>query len=90
MNANGKFFKFSFLLNMILGAIGFLILWGVRALTKNHIAGIIACGVVFLSIALYVNLFIVKKAKLKTPYFIFGTVVNAIFVAVPTVLMMVL
>ncbi len=90
MNANGKFFKFSFFINMILGAIGFLILWAVRAITSNHIAGIIVCGVIFFAIALYVNLFIVKKAKLKTPYFIFGTVVNVIFVAVPTVLMMLL
>ncbi len=90
MKANGKFFKFSFILNFILGAIGFLILWGVRALTSNNIIGIIICSVVFLAIALYVNIFIVKKSKLKTPYFIFGTVVNAIVVAVPTVLMMVL
>ena len=90
MNANGKFFKFSFILNFVLGAIGFLILWAVRAITSNHIAGIIVCGVIFLAIALYINLFIVKKSKLKTPYFIFGTVINAIFVAVPTVLMMML
>ncbi len=90
MKANGKFFKFSFILNMLLGAIGFLILWAVRAITSNSIVGIVICSVIFLTIALYVNIFIVKKSKLKTSYFIFGTVVNAIFVAVPTVLMMVL
>ena len=90
MKANGKFFKFSFALNFILGAIGFLILWAVRALTDNNIIGIIICSVIFLAIALYVNLFIVKKSQLQTPYFIFGTMVNAIVVALPTVLMMVL
>ena len=90
MNANAKFFKFSFVLNFVLGAIGFLILWGIRALTENSIIGIIVCSVIFLAIALYVNIFIVKKSKLKTPYFIFGTVVNAIVVAVPTALMMML
>ena len=90
MKANGKFFKFSFILNFILGAIGFLILWGVRALTENSIVGIIICAVIFLAIALYVNIFIVKKSKLLTPYFLFGTAVNAIVVAVPTVLMMIL
>ena len=89
MKANGKFFKFSFILNMILGALGFLILWAARAITSNNIIGIIICSVIFLAIALYINIFIVKKSKLKTPYFIFGTVVNAIFVAAPTVLMMI-
>jgi hypothetical protein len=90
MKANGKFFKFSFILNFILGAVGFLILWGVRALTENSIVGIIICSVIFLAIALYINIFIVKKSKLLIPYFIFGTVVNAITVALPTMLMMVL
>ncbi len=89
MKANGKFFRFSFILNLLLGGIGFLILWGVRALTSNNIIGIIICSLIFLAIALYVNIFIVKKSKLKTPYFIFGTVVNAIVVALPTVLMMI-
>ena len=90
MKANGKFFGVMFIFNMILGLIGFLILWGVRALTSDSIVGIIICSVIFLAIAVYVNIFVVKKSKLKTPYFIFGTAVNAIFVAVPTVLMMVL
>ena len=89
MKANGKFFKFSFLLNFVLGAIGFLILWGIRALTSNSPVGIIICAALFLAIAVYVNLFIVKKSKLKTPYFIFGVVINAIVVALPTVLMMI-
>ena len=90
MNANAKFFRFSAVLNLILGAIGFLILWGIRALTANNIIGIVICSVVFLAIALFVNIYIVKRSKLKIPYFIFGTAVNAIVVAVPTILMMVL
>lgn len=86
MKANGRFFKFSFLINLILGTIGFLILWPINALSNNHIAGFIVCGVIFIAIALYVNLFIVKRSKLKTPYFIFGTVVNVIVCAGLTVL----
>lgn len=90
MKANGRFFGIMFIFNMILGAIGFLILWGVRAITSNSPVGIVICSVLFLAIAVYVNVFVVKKSKLKTPYFIFGTLVNAVFVALPTVLMMVL
>lgn len=90
MKANGRFFGIVFVFNMILGAIGFLILLGIRALTNNAITAIIICAVVFLAIAVYVNLFIVKKSKLKIPYFIYGTMVNAVFVAVPTALMMLL
>ena len=88
MKANARFFKFSFLINLILGAIGFLILWPVRALSNNHIAGFLVCGVIFTAFALYVNLFIVKRSKLKTKYFIFGTVVNLIVCAGLTALMM--
>ena len=90
MKANGKFFKYMFLLNALLGIIGFLILWAVRAITSNSVIGIIITSVIFLAIACYLNIYIVKKSKLKIPYFLFGTVVNAVFVAVPTVLMMVL
>jgi len=88
MKANSKFFTFSFIFNFILGTIGFLILWPVRALSDNHIAGFIVCGVIFTAIALYVNLFIVKRSKLKTPYFIFGTAVNLIVCAGLTALVM--
>lgn len=88
MKANARFFKFSFLINLILGAIGSLILWPVRALSNNHPAGFIVCGVIFTAVALYVNFFIVKRSKLKTPYFIFGTAVNIIVCAGLTALMM--
>ena len=90
MKANGRFFGVMFVFNMILGLIGFLIMWGVRALTSNSLVGIVICSLIFLVIAAYFNVFVVKKSKLKTPYFIYGTVVNAVFVAVPTILMMVL
>lgn len=88
MKANGKFFSFSFIFNLILGAIGFLILWPVRALSNNSIVGFIVCGVIFAAIAVYVNFFIVKRSKLKTPYFIFGAAVNLIVCAGLTALMM--
>lgn len=90
MKANGRFYGFSTVFNFILGVIGFLILWAVRAITSEHIAGFIVCGVIFLAIATYVNLFIVKRAKLKTLYFVFGTVVNLVVCAGFTALTMLL
>ncbi len=89
MKANGRFFVFSFIFNLILGTLGFLILWGIRALTDEAVAGFIICGVLFAAVALYVNMFIVKRAKLKTPYFIFGTCVNIVFLVLFTVLTMI-
>ncbi len=88
MKANGRFYGFSAVFNLILGVIGFLILWAVRAITSEHIVGFIVCGVIFTACAAYVNLFIVKRAKLKTPYFLFGTVVNLIACAGFTALTM--
>lgn len=88
MKANGRFFVFAFIFNLILGTIGFFILWGIRALTSEAIASFIICGVLFAAIALYVNIFIVKRAKLKMPYFIFGTCVNIVFLVLFTVLTM--
>ncbi len=85
MKANGKFFKFSFIFNIVLGAIGFLILWLICSVTDKALVGMSVCSVVLLAIALYVNIFIVKKSKLKIMYFIFGTVVNIITVVLPTV-----
>lgn len=90
MNANAKFFKTMFLVNAVLGAIGFLILWAVRAITSNSVIGLIITAVVILGFAAYLNFFVVKKSKLKTLYFLYGTVINAIVAFVPTVLMMVL
>jgi len=90
MKANGKFFGVMFVFNTILGLIGFLLLWGVRALTDNSVVGIVICSCLLLSVANYINLFVVKKSKLKTLYFLFGTGIYVIFVAVPTALTMLL
>ena len=89
MKANGRFFGFMFIFNMIFALIGFLILWGIFALTES-IVGIVICGCIWISIADYFNLFVVKKSKLKTPYVLFGSAVNLIFIAVPTVLVVLL
>ena len=90
MKANGKFFKFSFMLNLILGAIGIGIIAIVSAISSAAIAGYIVCWVLFAAFAAYANLFIVKRAKLKTGYFAFGTVVNVIFFLVPSLLIWIL
>lgn len=74
MKANGRFFGFSTIFNLVLGAIAALLLLPVRA----YIVLFIVLAVVFAAIAVYVNLFVVKRAKLKLPYFIFGTAVNVI------------
>ena len=90
MKANGKFFRFTFILNLILGAIGFGIIALVSALSAGNIIGYIVCWALFTAFATYVNLFIVKRSKLKVGYFAFGTVVNIIFFAVPSILLLVL
>ena len=90
MKANGKFFGVMFVFNMILGLIGFLILWGIRALTNDSVIGIIVCEIIFTVFAVYINYFVVKRSKLKLPYMIYGTIINLLFFNVPTVLMMVL
>ena len=90
MKANGKFFRFAFILNLVLGAIGFGIIALVSALSAGNIIGYIVCWALFTAFAAYVNLFIVKRAKLKVGYFVFGTVVNIIFFAVPSILLLVL
>lgn len=74
MKANGRFFGFSTVFNLILGVIAALLLLPVRA----YIVLFIILAVVFAAIAVYVNLFVVKRAKLKLAYFIFGTAVNII------------
>ena len=86
MKANGKFFGFTFILNLILGTIGFLILWGIRALTSEAIASYIICGALFGSFAVAVNSFIVTRSKLKKPYLLFGTFVNIMFLAGLTII----
>ena len=88
MKANGKFFRFTFLFNLILGAIGFGIIALVSALSTKAIIGYIVCWVLFTAFATYVNLFIVRRAKLKTGYFVFGTVVNIIFFLVPSLIIL--
>ena len=90
MKANGKFFRFTFLLNLILGAIGFGIIALVSALSAKAMVGYIVCWAVFTIFAAYVNLFIVKRSKLKIGYFAFGTVVNIIFFLVPSLLLLLL
>ena len=90
MKANRKFFNFSFILNLVLGAIGFGIVALVSALTSKAIVGYIVCWVLFLTVAVLINTFIVKRSKLKPVYSIFGTVVNAVFLVVPSVLLLVL
>ena len=90
MKANGKFFRFTFLLNLILGAIGFGIIALVSALSAKAIVGYIVCWAIFTILAAYVNLFIVKRSKLKIGYFAFGTVVNIIFYLVPSLLLLLL
>ena len=64
MKANGKFFRFTFVLNLILGAIGFGIIALVSALSSKAIVGYIVCWVLFTAFAAYANLFIVNRAKL--------------------------
>ena len=90
MKANGKFFLFTLMLNLILGAIGFGIIWLVSALSAKALVGYIVCWAIFTAFAAYVNLFIVRRAKLKTGYFAFGTVVNIIFFLVPSLLLFLL
>ena len=81
MKANGRFFGVMFIFNLICGTLGFLILWGIRALTDNSPIGIAVFGVIAVVIAVYVNLFIVKRAKLKTAYFLYGALINIVFLA---------
>ena len=89
MKANGRFFGVMFIFNLICGTLGFLILWGIRAMTDNSPVGIVVFGVIAAVFAAYVNFFIVKKSKLKTLYFLYGTFVNLIFLAVFTALTMI-
>ena len=88
MKANGKFFRFTFILNLILGAIGFGIIALVSLLSAKAMVGYIVCWAIFTLFAAYVNLFIVKRSKLKTGYFVFGTVINIIFYLVPSLLLL--
>ena len=91
MKANGKFFRFTILLNLILGGfIGFGIIALVSVLSAKAMVGYIVCWAVFTIFAAYVNLFIVKRSKLKIGYFAFGTVVNIIFFLVPSLLLLLL
>lgn len=86
MKANKKFFTFSFILDLILGLIGFGILAIVGAVSDKAILGLIICSGIFTALAVAVNLFIVRRSKLKTPYFLFGTAVNIICFFVPSAL----
>ena len=90
MKANGRFFGIMFVFNMIFGLIGFLITWGIRALTSESMVAKIICLVIFAFLADYINLFVVKRSKLKIPYFLYGSTINLVFLVVPTVLTMVL
>ena len=90
MKANGRFFGIMFVFNMIFGLIGFLITWGIRALTSESMVAMIICLVIFAFLADYINLFVVKRSKLKIPYFLYGSTINLVFLVVPTVLTMVL
>lgn len=86
MKANKRFFSFSFILNLILGLIGFGILAIVGAVSAKSIIGLVICAVIFSVIAFAVNIFIVHRSKLKSVYFIFGTVVNIVFFLAPSLL----
>ncbi|MBR2460594.1 MAG: hypothetical protein IKB34_05140 [Clostridia bacterium] len=90
MKANGKFFRFTFVLNLVLALIGFGIIALVSALSAKAILGYVICWALFAAFALYVNLFIVKRAKLKTVYFLFGTIVNIVLFLVPSLLLLLL
>ena len=90
MKANGKFFRFMLVLNLVLGLIGFGIIAIVSALSSKALLGFIICWVLFAAFALYVNLFIVKRAKLKTGYFLYGTVINLIAFILPSLLLLLL
>ncbi len=83
MKANKKFFTVTFLLNMILGLIGGGIFWAVWAIGSSSglkwVISLAVCAVLFGAFASYLNFSIVKRAKLKTAYFIYGTVINLLF-----------
>ena len=87
MKANKKFYQFTFILNFILAAIGFGIIALVSALSAKALVGYIVCWSIFTVIAVVLNLFIVKRAKLITAYFAFGAAVNVIIFAVPSLLL---
>lgn len=88
MKANGRFFGIMFIFNMILGLVGFLITWGIRVLTSEAIVGIVICCILFFTVADYINIFVVKKSKLKMPYCAYGITVHLVFFIVPTILTM--
>ena len=90
MKPNGKFYKFSVILNFILAAIGFGIIALVALFTQGNIIGYIVCWVLFAAFAIYANMFIVTRTKLKTVYFLFGTIVNIIVFLVPSLLLILL
>ncbi len=84
MKANAKYFKVTFLLNMILGLVAGGLFWLIRLIGSfQAVWGLpcIICTVIFMAIAAYINFFIVKRAKLKTVYFLYGTLINALFYA---------
>ena len=81
MKANRKFFTFSLLLNVVLAAAGFGILMAVRALSATNPIALASAGALLLASAVTINLFIVRRSKLKTPYFLFGTSINALLCA---------
>lgn len=90
MKANKKFYQVMFIFNLILGAIGFGIIALVSALSAKAIVGYIICWALFTAFATYVNMFVVKRSKLKTVYFLYGTTVNIIFFLVPSLLLLLL
>ncbi len=85
MKANRRFFVISFILNMILGLAGGGIFWAVWAIgastATKWVVEMIVCSLIFATVAVYVNMFIVKRSKLKTVYSIYGIAVNLVFYA---------
>ncbi len=83
MKANKKFFTVTFLFNMILGLIGGGIFWAVWAIGPSSglkwVIALAVCAVLFGVFAIYLNMSVVKRAKLKNMYFIYGAVVNLLF-----------
>ena len=86
LKPNKKFYSTMFIFNFILAAIEFGIIALVSALSAKSVIGFAVCGGIFLCLAVLFNLFVVRRSNLRTVYFLYGTFVNAVVCAVPSVL----
>ncbi len=91
MKANRRFFIFTFILNMILGAAEGGIFWLIWVIGSSsglkYLISLGICAVVFIAMSVMLNRSIVKRSKLKTAYFIYGTAVNVLFFALVSVIL---